>query len=622
MASTLIGWRDELKVAKEADSSSKLRKALVHRYGGLDVVQERLQAYSNLISFACGLEDDCFSTSDPVAVAASPGRDRIFMGHSDFPGLGGFTVDAATRNEVLAVGQAITEPKLVLVNADAAYPRMEVSVAEIMGVANDEQAYGERNWDPTEWGSYIKGCLCYLLSPRFTAHKAVREALGGKGIRLLVSSQGALALPASGGVSSSASLTGAFSVVLADVLGLELSLDQLAQSDYGEYYLGKMAGAADKMAQLNARRGQVVVINSLPEKCLHRLDFPPQVVVLLADSPTPRLTTTAGRRWLASNAPPGYREEDVSAISAWATHTMKTFSSTAFVAASAMLVDCLDEVISGSNHDDYEVSVHEAVMVKEALFFGVDQRCYKGPLLRELCLGGALDAEELAGGLNHDMMGWSQRHARYNLIFRLLRILPDGASQPSHLRHLRKAALYGMSEVERGWVYLQTLRMISDAGDDSVGACERLLDLVRLSHDGDRACTDYRQLAVEGNTSSAGSAEGQSKRVFAPSQWASHVRNRHCDKTVQGWIASEAELVDCVGSFERSLPEVDEMADLLDKKFDRQAALRISAAGLGGKVCIHVRAGSVQAVVDFLVEEHGWTVRRLHPGSATQILSC
>lgn len=96
---------------------------------------------------------------------------------------------------------------------------------------------------------------------------------------ILTSWNSQLALPTTGGVSSSASLTGvcvrhfakathstnricahtpgAVVLSLNHMLRLDLSLDQLSQSDYGEYYLGKSAGAADKLAQLNAYRGQV-----------------------------------------------------------------------------------------------------------------------------------------------------------------------------------------------------------------------------------------------------------------------------------------------------------------------------------------------------------------------------
>jgi hypothetical protein len=49
-------------------------------------------------------------------------------------------------------------------------------------------------------------------------------------------------------------------------------------------------------------------------------------------------------------------------------------------------------------------------------------------------------------------------------------------------------------------------------------------------------------------------------------------------------VAAKRELTACVGGFERSLPEIDEMADELHRAFEGKAALRVSAAGMGGKV--------------------------------------
>ena len=138
-------------------------------------------------------------------------------------------------------------------------------------------------------------------------------------------------------------------------------------------------------------------------------------------------------------------------------------------------------------------------------------------------------------------------------------------------------------------------------------------------------------------------------------------------------VASQSELTTCVGGFERSLPEIDEMvrpflrfslgglslfvthtraqADLVDKEFRGEAALRVSAAGMGGKVSVRVRVprhnpdargrgggGTVDAQlvpsqvcihafreragdVEKFFHDRGWATRRLMPGAPTQIIS-
>jgi hypothetical protein len=69
----------------------------------------------------------------------------------------------------------------------------------------------------------------------------------------------------------------------------------------------------------------------------------------------------------------------------------------------------------------------------------------------------------------------------------------------------------------------------------------------------------------------------------------------------------------------RSLPEMDEMADALHKQFDGRAALRVSAAGLGGRVCIHTDTSIATQVMSFLSAQ-GWSVRLLQPSSPTQLV--
>ena len=79
------------------------------------------------------------------------------------------------------------------------------------------------------------------------------------------------------------------------------------------------------------------------------------------------------------------------------------------------------------------------------------------------------------------------------------------------------------------------------------------------------------------------------------------------------------------------------MADLLDATFDRRAALRVSAAGLGGRcasfplvlltscshidcsVSVHVCTDIQPQVVQFF-EARGWKVRCLHPGPPTELM--
>jgi hypothetical protein len=61
---------------------------LCQRYGRSDtsLLADRISAYKDAISMAM-LPTSGFDLSRPVAIVASPGRDRLFMGHTDMIGL-------------------------------------------------------------------------------------------------------------------------------------------------------------------------------------------------------------------------------------------------------------------------------------------------------------------------------------------------------------------------------------------------------------------------------------------------------------------------------------------------------------------------------------------------------
>mmetsp|Transcript_49909 Transcript_49909/g.97893 ORF Transcript_49909/g.97893 Transcript_49909/m.97893 type:complete len:128 (+) Transcript_49909:204-587(+) len=108
---------------------------------------------------------------------------------------------------------------------------------------------------------------------------------------------------------------------------------------------------------------------------------------------------------------------------------------------------------------------------------------------------------------------------------------------------------------------------------------------------------------------------------FCFTPWNNDPRSRVNDSTIDRWISEGVSMVDTVGGYERSIPEIDEMADELSREFEDRAAMRVSAAGLGGRVCIHAFAEVADEVGKYL-ETRGWKVRSVHPGSATQFLNC
>ena len=688
------------------------------------------------------------------------------MGHTDLQGLGGFTLDSATREEMLCATQITDDAAIHLSNSDAAaFAREKLMLSDLHATAvRAEELLGTRCYDTASWKGYVSAAIAYMLCDRFEGAAKVRAALGlgrtssgslagpssssssvapssssdssvssvsvvssPRGVRFFVSSAGRLQLSHAGGISSSAALTGAVSLALCQLFPetrpIARRLDLLAQVDYGEYLLGKMAGAADKMAQLYAQKHSITVISSLPESLRRTVHFPEQLLTLLVcTSPIPRLTMQClSRPFLAAR---GYSSQHANLVLAYADEVMAAFGSVAYVQAVEILRVKLEDAAAvekvGLTQEEAELlrralvahpplaytpSVASAAASSSAAAAApAPTPCtYKLGLLRELCHGGSL--EQLAP----ELAGWSRRHRRYRLLYRALKLLPElyvhaaPNAQRGVLLHLRKAALYGLSEVERGSEYLMCMdeiaRIQAEAADaaksdassgapvDSAAAAaksvaaqlscrvQRILRLSALCHDGDRAVTDYRRLrpadavpSVESLLASAVVSPAAqslprplcSTRYFERTPWDKDPRNDCSNVSVDRWIASiegnssnggggggggaggasssssicvPQELSDLPGGFERGLVDVDEFADEIAQRFSRpaeddaegaprllDASVRISAAGLSGRVCVHARPECAAALEQFLVS-HGWEVRRPVPSAPTQTIT-
>src|SRR4051794_22336809 len=106
---TLEQWHNLLNSCNNIDTAAKtqpqLYKLLINRYGNDETtLNDRLNAYKQVINNLYDSNTNPnrqaqFDRTLPIVFIASPGRDRIFMGHTDFNGLGGHTFDCATKEE-------------------------------------------------------------------------------------------------------------------------------------------------------------------------------------------------------------------------------------------------------------------------------------------------------------------------------------------------------------------------------------------------------------------------------------------------------------------------------------------------------------------------------------------
>jgi hypothetical protein len=90
---SLQAWLDAFAKHNGAVAlNSSLLHTLQERYGEPSatspLLTDRAEAYHLLLTAAASSATARFDVKKPVAVVASPGRDRLFQGHTDSPGLG------------------------------------------------------------------------------------------------------------------------------------------------------------------------------------------------------------------------------------------------------------------------------------------------------------------------------------------------------------------------------------------------------------------------------------------------------------------------------------------------------------------------------------------------------
>ncbi|GAM28533.1 hypothetical protein SAMD00019534_117090 [Acytostelium subglobosum LB1] len=527
-----------------------------------------------------------FVKENPCVVAASNGRDRVFMGHSDLKGLGGFTINATTQSEILCVAQLIsdvsTSGSVILYNVNAqTFPNASFTIDHIIQqLSGNVQGQGQGQgqpiptlWSTKQWDSYIKSTLAYILStnnvdkyPSYVVQDLQGLKDQRKSIVAIFSANGELGLPHSGGVSSSSALTGAFALSLDKMFNWKLSLEQLAEMDFGEYYLGKAAGASDKTAQLFAKKGQISVVGSFPERFIKTLHFPKEIVVMMAESPIPRLSTQSARSWIIDRIADGYIKGSTTTadqVTQWAHSIMKSFCATSFVEAIAMLNQRIffakEETMRVTGLDQRQINA-----ITKCLSPNLDNNT--PPLLRELAAGGLIETElpELKDNI----------YNRYILTYRLLKALPEQSDVGGVTLWLRKSVLYALSEIERGIEYKRIIgRWVTYEEKANEETTRELMRIVKAAHDGDKQTVDYRN-------------------NFETTPWGVLEQHSCSDQQLDKYIQfltnnidsahKDCNLAHVPGGFQRSLPEIDQLADSIYQQFKGLAALRVAAAGLGG----------------------------------------
>lgn len=536
-------------------------------------------------------EEPAFDVSRPVVLGRTPCRARVFGGHTDFRGCGGYLINLAGNLEMMYVAQPRDDRRIVLRNTSKEYAASEFSLddwdiqpgatidtaeswdrwcvrveqrkkdevraeLERQGKTGDE-AFNEQwtRFREENWQEFVKGLVAFLqtdlVSPDYRAARKL------DGFTALFWSE----IPVGCGLSSSSAVVMSTARFLNALYDIGLSDDDMVQLGYCEHYNGTKGGMNDHASIIKGLAGKILLMRSFPEEVVATTEFPSGVSLFLADSGI--------KRSQAPEVSDKLKREEV--------------SDAAIVLARTGIGYVLASLWIRQHFPEYT----------EALRPNPEVNNDNNGLLREFNEGGAI--------------AFASPEERWKEIYRILKSLPVRITRGELVRGLpsfpteleavfvthpepedgyalRGMALYGFAENERSQQYM----LRASAGD-----FRGMQQLMRIAHDGDRV--------------SRWDADKGHREVF---------ESQATDRDLDQWIRDPANnpVWQKPGFFERSIEPVDQLCDLIEDRFGEVATARIAGAGLGGAVTVLAKSESVQEIRDFLSSEGYESIPPLTPG--------
>ena len=546
-------------------------------------ILNRVGNFKSLLAEAA--KDAEFDPSAKVIIGRTPCRARVFGGHTDFKGCGGYLINLAGNLEMIYVGQSRKDRKVILRNMSQEFkaceyslddwdvmPACEIKVTEdwdrwctevekrkkqelmeLLKKKKGKSVSGEEfneEWTrlrETNWQEFVKGITAFLQVDLGDPGAEFRKRL--KGFNAMSFSE----IPMGWGLSSSSALVMSAAQILNALFNLELTDNEMINLGYCEHYNGTKGGMNDHASIIKGVSDKILLMRSYPEEIVSSARFPKGVSLFLVDSgikrsQAPEVSDKLKREGIKDSAVILARTGIGYALaSLWIRHHFPEYR------------DSLQSGAEGAN-DAYG-------------------------LLREF---------NRAGGIDFD-----SESKRTEEIYRVLKKIPQRITREELLAEmpeyrgelsalfvthpapeggyrLRGMALYGLSENSRGFEYIKC------AG---TGDFEGMLKLMRISHNGDRVAR--YEFDNQGNSI---------RKTF---------ESRVTDEDLDTWMKhlEQNPIWQKPGYFERSIERVDLLCDLIDNYFGNVATARVSAAGLGGAVTVLAKSDYVERIRDFLSEK-------------------
>jgi galactokinase len=572
MQLTMSQWTELFAAAPNAD----LKNWLESNYGPDQRRQkDRLARFRDLLSRAT--QEPVFDDSRAAVVGRTPCRARVFGGHTDFRGCGGCLINMAGNLEMMYVAQPRDDRRIVLRNMSPEYaasefglddwdvkPHQKIECAEDwdhwcmdieqrkkqevrarlerQGRSSDPQFNAEwTRFRETNWQEFVKGLVAFLQTDLVDGSYRLKAKL--RGFTALFWSE----IPVGCGLSSSSAVVMSAAKFLDALCGIGFSDDDMVKLGYCEHYNGTKGGMNDHASIIKGRAGKILLMRSFPEMVHGVSPFPDGVSLFLVDSGV--------KRSQAPELSDKLQREGV--------------KDAAVVLARTGIGYVLASLWIRQHFPEY----------REVLRPNPEITNDNNGLLREFNVGGDI--------------GFDSEEERAREIYRVLQSMPIRVSRSALQRHLpefqrelealfvthpepaggyalRGMALYGFAENERTVTFMRY---------GSAGLFERMQELMRIAHDGDRV-------------SQWDAVKGQRVAFEFP------VTDRDLDEWIRDPVSNPVWRKP--GYFERSIEPVDQLCDLIAERFKEVATGRIAGAGLGGAVTVLAKSAAVREIREFL----------------------
>ena len=563
-------------------------------------IPDRASRFRGLLAEAS--RDTEFSPLVRVIVGRTPCRARVFGGHTDFIGCGGYLINLAGNLEMMYLAQPREDRKVVLRNMNPVFgacgfslddwdvkPGLEINAVEDWdrwctevekkkkqnllrllkmrraeavsdGVLNEEWA----NLRDSDWQEFVKGIAAFMQTDLGDSGGGAREKI--RGVNAMFWSE----IPMGWGLSSSSALVMSVARIFSALFNLNLTDSEMIYLGFSEHYNGTMGGINDHASIMRGIAGKILMMRSFPEEIVESVKFSEGVSLFLVDSgvkrsQAPEISGKLKREGIKNSAVILARTGVGYAIAClWIRHNFPEYRAhLQYDPENKKDVYGLLRQFNQTGRIDFK-SENERDAEIYRILRNIPQRITREELVAEMPEFGK------------ELEGLFVTHPE-----------PDGGY------HLRGMALYGLAENERIFEYMKHA---------ASGDFKSLLELMRISHNGDRAAGyefDGRENSTETPYSSPVTDEDLDMWAETPGQ------NPVWRKP---------------GFFERSIECVDFLCDLIDEHFGEAAAARISAAGLGGAAAVLARSDHVERIRDFLSERGYKSIPPLTPSASASIV--